>query len=338
MKLTWRRQRLRPKYRFQTSQGAVDEKETLVACLEHDGVTGSGEAAPSKLYGQTLESTEAAFERLADELGDDPFAIDAILSRCIARCDGQRAAIAAVDNALHDWVGKKLAVPVWRLLGLPRPRVQTVFTIGIADADETRKKVDEALADGFTALKVKVGTPNDCRTLELIRARFDGPLLLDANEAWSPETAAAHIRELARFRPTMIEQPLPQDDWRQFGALKGLDVAPIFADESCQRPADVVKLAGLVDGINVKFTKCGGLREALRMITLARGLNLRVMLGCFVSSSLAIAPGVAIAGLCDFADLDGALLLSNDPFEGVIAERGGILTLADRPGLGARPC
>lgn len=337
MKLTWRRQRLRPKYRFQTSQGAVDEKETLVVSLEHDGVTGLGEAAPSKLYAQTLETTEAALETLRGALGDDPYAIDAILTRCIECCDGQRAAIAALDSALHDWVGRKLAVPVWRLLGLPRPRVQTVFTIGIASADETRKKVDEALAEGFTALKVKVGTANDCRTLESIRARFDGPLLLDANEAWSPETAPANIRELARFRPTMIEQPLRKDDWRHFGALKDLNIAPIFADESCQRPADVVKLAGLVDGVNVKFTKCGGLREALRMITLARGLNLRVMLGCFVSSSLAIAPGLAIAGLCDFADLDGALLLSNDPFEGVIAERGGILSLADRTGLGVWP-
>lgn len=337
MNLTWRRQTLRPKYRFQTSQGGVEEKETVVVSFEHDGVIGLGEAAPSRLYGQTLATTEAALDRMSALLGDDAYAIDAIVARCVEACDGQRAAIAAVDSALHDWVGKKLGVPVWRLFGLSRPRVKTVFTIGIADEDETRKKVEEALADGFTALKVKVGTTDDHRTLSLIRARFDGPLLLDANEAWTLDEAPARIRALAEFRPTMIEQPLRQDEWRHFGSLKDLGVAPIFADESCQRPADVVKLAGLVDGVNVKFTKCGGLREALRMITLARALNLRVMLGCFVSSSLAIAPGVAIAGLCDFADLDGALLLANDPFEGVLAERGGILSLPDHPGLGVHP-
>lgn len=337
MKLTWQRQRLRPKYRFQTSQGAVDEKETIVVSLEHDGVTGLGEVAPSRLYGQTLETSEVALESLRGVLGDDPFAIDALVARCIECCDSQRAAIAAVDSAVHDWVGKKLGIPVWRLLGLARLTARTVFTIGISDEVETRQKLDEALGAGFTALKVKVGTPDDRRTLDIIRAKFDGPLFLDANEAWTPADASQRVRELAAYQPAMIEQPLNQHDWRHFGELKALGVAPIFADESCQRPADVVKLAGLVDGVNIKFTKCGGLREAQRMITLARGLNLRVMLGCFVSSSLAIAPGAAIAGLCDFVDLDGALLLAHDPFEGLLVQRGGLISPSDRPGLGVAP-
>ncbi|MBI5865646.1 MAG: dipeptide epimerase [Planctomycetes bacterium] len=337
MKFTWRRQALRPKYRFQTAQGGIDEKETIVVSLEHDGVVGLGEGVASRLYGQSLESTETALAGMRDMLGDDPFAIEPILARVIPRHDAQRAAIAALDSALHDWVGKRLNVPVWRLLGLSAPRVQTVFTIGIADADETRRKVDEALADGYSALKVKVGVDGDLRTLEYIRKQFNGPLLLDANEAWTVEDALRRVPDLAAFRPTMVEQPLRKDDWRNFGRIRDLGVAPIFADESCERPADVIKLNGLVDGVNVKFTKCGGLREALKMLTLARGLGLRAMLGCFVSSSLAIAPGVAIGGLFDFADLDGALLLGeNDTFAGIRAERGGVLSLAGGPGLGVR--
>lgn len=339
MKLTFRRQLLRPKYRFQTAQGGVDEKQTVVVSFEHDGLVGCGEAVPSRLYGQTLETTESTLAAIALEIERSevsPFAIEPILAGILKIHDSQRAAVAAVDSALHDWVAQRLGTPVWRLLGLAAPRVQTVFTIGIASLEETKRKVDEALGDGYQALKVKIGTPNDLETLDLIRGKFDGRLLLDANEGWTPENAAARIRDLARFRPAMIEQPLKKDQWRHFGPLRELGVAPLFADESCERPADVVKLAGLVDGVNVKFTKCGGIREAMKMLALARGLGMMAMVGCFVSSSLAIAPALAIAGLFDFADLDGALLLADDPFSGIRCERGGWLNIDESPGIGVR--
>jgi len=336
VKLTWHRQNLRLRHRFATSQYGVDEKETIVVELEHEGVTGYGEVAPSRLYGQTLESSEAALSGCARLLGDDPFALDTILRRLLDTWDGQRAAIAGVDSALHDWIAKRLGVPVWRLLGLKRPSVMTTMTIGVADADETRTKVDEALAAGFRALKVKVGTDDDLRTLEIVRAAFNGPLLLDANQGWDPADAARRIRELAQYRPAMIEQPLRRDDWRHLAELREIDVAPIYADESCERVADVVKLKDVVDGINIKFTKCGGIRAALEMIAVARALGLGVMLGCFACSGLAIAPALAIASLVDFVDLDGHLLLSDDPFPG-IACREGIETLPDTAGLGVRP-
>jgi L-alanine-DL-glutamate epimerase-like enolase superfamily enzyme len=205
MKLSRHRQRIRPRHRFATSQWAVDEKETIVIELEHDGVVGLGEVVPSALYGQSLESSEAALDALAPLLGDDPFALQAITHRLVGGFDGQRAAIAGVDAALHDWVGKRLGVPVWKLLGLDRPRKQTTFTIGVAELDDIRVKLEEALAAGFDALKVKVGVEHDHETLSIIREAFDGPLLLDANQAWEPREAPGRIKELVRYRPTMIE-------------------------------------------------------------------------------------------------------------------------------------
>lgn len=333
--LTWSRQTLRPRHRFATSQGGVSEKQTIVVRLSYEGVVGLGEVAPSKLYGQSLESSEAALAGMAGLLGDDPFRIESIVVDCLKHFDAQRAAVAAVDCALYDWVGKRLGQPVWRLLGLDRPSVRTTFTIGVAEPAETREKIDEALAAGFSALKVKVGVAHDHETLSMIRERFDGPLFLDANEAWSPDEARRRIPELAQYRPVMIEQPLVRADWQQLRGLRDLGVAPIFVDESCERPADVLRMAGYVDGINIKFTKCGGVREALRMVALARELGLKTMLGCFVTSSLAIAPALAIASLVDYCDLDGHLLLASDPFTG-IARDGSMISLGDSPGLGVR--
>lgn len=335
-RLTWQRQSLRLRHRFATSRGGVSEKQTLVVRLEYENIVGWGEAVPSPLYGQSLEATEAVLADVSVRLGDDPCRIETILADCIRRHDAQRAAIAAVDSALHDWMGRKLGQPIWRVLGLDRPCVTTTFTLGVADAGEMRAKLDEALAAGFTALKVKIGAANDHETLSLIRERFDGPLFLDANEAWSASQALERIPQLAQYRPMLIEQPLPRDQWRQLARLRELGVAPIYVDESCERPEDVLRLAGHVDGIVVKLTKCGGIREALRMFSLARMLGMRIMLGCFVSSSLAIAPALAIASLADACDLDGHLLLADDPFTG-IAWQGGRLSLEDVPGLGVRP-
>lgn len=337
MRLAWRRQKLRLRHRFATSRGGIDEKETIVVELEHAGITGLGEIAPSTLYGQSLESCETSLAAAGERIGDDPFQIHPIVARLIEQFDHQRAAVAGLDAALHDWVGKRLGIPVWRLLGLSPPRQRTSFTLGATEsADELRAKLREALDAGFDLLKVKVGTPDDARTLEIVRESYRGPLLLDANEAWSPAEARRAIRELERFQPTVIEQPLHRRDDAALPELRRLGVAPIVVDESCQRPTDVPRLHGLVDGVNIKFTKCGGVCEALRMITLARGLGMRVMLGCFVSSSLAIAPALAIASLVDFADLDGHLLLAEDPYEG-IERQGGELSLADIPGLGVAP-
>ena len=336
MKLAHHRIAIRPRHRFATSQGGVDEKDVIIVAIEHEGVTGMGEVVPTALYGQSLEASEAALEGARQHLGDDPFAIGPIVDRLIANFDGQRAAVAAIDSALHDWCGKKLGVPVWKLLGLSQPSVRTTFTIGIAEPDLIRVKVREALDAGFDALKIKVGTVDDDENLAFIRDLFDGPLYLDANTAWSPGEAVERVQSLAKYRPTLIEQPLSAGDWKHMAELRKLNVAPIFADESCERPADVLRLHGYVDGVNIKFTKCGGIREAMRMVTLARACGMQIMLGCFVCSGLAIAPALTIASLVDHSDLDGHLLLAEDPFEG-LTRSGGIIGLPDRPGLGVAP-
>ncbi len=341
MRLSWGRRSVRTRARFATARGGITEREVLDVALEHDGLAGLGEAVPSRLYGQSIEASEAALAEFAEHLGDDPHDIHRVVERCIATRDGQRAAIAALDSALHDWVGKRHGLPVWRLLGLPRPCVRTTLTIGVAEPAEVRAKIAEATAAGFRAIKAKVGVDHDHETLRVIREVFDGPLLLDANEAWDASgraggEAAARIRGLAPFRPALIEQPVPREQTPQLATLRELGVAPIFADESCERPADVVRLRGLVDGVNIKLTKCGGVREALRMIELARALELGVMLGCFVSTSLAIAPALAIASLADWVDLDGHLLIADDPYTGIVCD-GGSLSLSAMPGLGVGP-
>lgn len=336
MILRSRRQPIRPKYAFATSQGVTIEKQTIIVEFEHEGVVGLGEIAPSTTYGQTLESSEEVVACADELIGEDPFAIESIVAALIGAFDGQRAAIGGIESALYDWAGKRLGAPVYRLLGLPCPEVATTLTIGVADASEIAEKVEAAVRDGFKLLKVKVGTEHDERTLAIVRERFGGPLLLDANQAWSPDEAADRIRALAKFRPSMIEQPLARGQEAHLPALRELGVAPIFVDESCERPADVVRLRDAVDGINIKMTKCGGIREALRMIHLARAFEMHVMLGCFVASSLAVAPALAIASQVDFVDLDAGLLLAWDPFDG-IEYADGRIRLTDAPGLGVRP-
>lgn len=333
MQLRWRRHTLHCRHRFATARGGIDEKQVLFVELEHQGIVGHGECVPSALYGQSLESSEQALAGLADLLADDPLAIEPILRNAVQQHGQQRAAIAALDGALHDWAGQRLDLPVWRLLGLSRPAARTTFTIGVASPDEVRTKTAEAVAEGYDALKVKVGVASDQENLAIIREQFAGPLLLDANEAWQPDEAADRIRALAPFRPTLIEQPLSRGQEAACAPLRALGVAPIFVDESCQRPQDIAGLVGHVDGINIKLTKCGGIREALRMIWTARALGLGVMLGCFVSSSLAIAPALTIASLVDYCDLDGHLLLADDPYRG-IERTGSRLSLSDAPGLG----
>jgi L-alanine-DL-glutamate epimerase-like enolase superfamily enzyme len=336
MNLSWRTMRLRPKYRFATSRGGIDERCTMVVELEHDGIVGLGEVVPSALYGQSIESAEAALGRCDELLGDDLFAIEPILARLIDEFDDQRAVIAAIDSALYDWAGKKLGVSCRRLLGLAPARTRTTYTIGVASVDECREKLRDALDRGFDAIKVKVGSDHDAQTLDTIRALFDGPLIMDANSAWSAAEAPDRIRALAAYQPALIEDPVRREEWQAMRELRGLGVAPIFADETCERPADVVRLREHVDGVNIKLPKCGGMREALSAITLARAFGLKVMLGCFVSSSLAIAPSLTIASLTDFADLDGHELLAEDPYSGIDRD-GGFIEIKDRPGLGITP-
>ena len=249
---------------------------------------------------------------------------------------GQYAAKAAVDIALHDWAGQKLGTPVYRLFGLdPSDTPVTTFSIGIDTPEVTREKVREAAP--FPVLKIKVGLDTDEPTLEAVRSVTKKPLRVDANEGWKDkDLALRRIKWLETQNVELIEQPMPAAMLDEQRWLHSRVSMPIFADESCLRLADIPRIAGAYDGINVKVDKAGGLLAALRMIDAARAHDLKVMLGCMVSSSVAITAAAHLSPLVDYADLDGNLLVSNDPYSGVTVKEGK-LVLPDGPGLGLTP-
>jgi L-alanine-DL-glutamate epimerase-like enolase superfamily enzyme len=310
-----------------------DEVNRIMVEIEHDGIVGRGEAAPTPFYHQSLDTVDATLRQVGPLLGPDPFQIGPIVDRLLDRFDDQRAAVAAVDEALHDWVGQKLGVPVWRLLGLDGAQCPpTSMTVGIAELDLIARKTREAA--GFHIIKVKVGTPDDEAILATVRENAPhARLRVDANCGWSAEEAVDRIRALQRFELEMIEQPIAPG---QYDALRRITQAagpPVITDEDSSRPADVVKLAGVASGINIKLSKCGGIRQAFDMIRLARHLGLQVMLGCMVETCVGVSAIAQLAPLADYVDLDGHLLLADDPFTGPVL-RDGIVSPPDRPGLG----
>jgi L-alanine-DL-glutamate epimerase-like enolase superfamily enzyme len=245
---------------------------------------------------------------------------------------GNAAAKAALDMALYDLVGKLTGQPVYRLLGLnPERTPVSSFTIGIDTPERMADKAKEA--KDFPILKVKVGTDQDLEIIRAIRDVTSATLYVDANTAWTPREAIRKITELAEYGIEFVEQPVAPEDLDGLRLIRENVPVPIIADESCVTFSDVARVAGCVDGINIKLMKCGGLTEAIRMIHAARALNLRVMIGCMIESSLAITAAAHLTPLVDYADLDGPLLIADDPFQGVRYDHGK-LVLPDRPGLG----
>jgi L-alanine-DL-glutamate epimerase-like enolase superfamily enzyme len=244
------------------------------------------------------------------------------------------AAKAAVDMALYDLLASEMGVPLWRLLGLdPNRTPVTSFTIGLADLDVMMRKVEEA--SDFPLLKVKLNTDADVHVIEAIRAKTTQRIRVDANCAWTPEEAVGVIKKLEGLGVEMIEQPVAREDLEGLKYVRENVDVPVFADESVMVASDVPRLAGVVDGINIKLMKCGGISEALRMIHTARAVGLKIMIGCMIESSIAITAAAHMTPLVDAADLDGNLLLREDPFKGVRVEKGK-LVLPVGPGLGVR--
>jgi L-alanine-DL-glutamate epimerase-like enolase superfamily enzyme len=320
---------------FKISRGTEQRlARNLLVEVEHGGVTGIGEAGPdsSGYYGETRATMQAAIDEFAPVLGDDPMLIEDILS-ALDTClhHGHSAAKSALDMALYDLVGKSLGIPVYRLFGLnPVSTPVSSFTISI---DTPKVMAERAASANYPVLKIKLGTGNDVEIVRAIRDATSATLRVDANAAWSPKEAIQTIEAIAPYGIELVEQPVAADD---LGGLKQVtqhSPVPIIADESCRTPVDVPKVSDCVDGINIKLAKCGGLRNALKMIHIARAHHLKVMLGCMVSSSLAITAAAHLTPLVDFADLDGPLLLADDPFLGVGFSEGKIL-LPDSPGLG----
>jgi L-alanine-DL-glutamate epimerase-like enolase superfamily enzyme len=316
---------------FGIARGSRTTQAVVQVELEHDRLIGRGEAAPVYYRGETVETATAFLAEASTRLGDDPFAIEDTLGGL----DGDAAGRAALDAALHDWVGRRLGVPVWRLLGLSRRAAPTSYTIGIDTLEGTRGRARRA--SGFGALKVKVGGPEDLARVEAVRAESDARLRVDANEGWTLEQAREIVPALAELGVELVEQPFPADDLDSFRALRELETRPpVVVDEGCHDLSDVAPCAGYADAINVKLAKCGGLREAVRMVHAARALGLRAMLGCMIESELGIAPAAQIASLFDWVDLDGHLLLADRPFTGLELVDGRVLP-GRAPGLGVEP-
>jgi L-alanine-DL-glutamate epimerase-like enolase superfamily enzyme len=319
---------------FVIARGTEEVNEVLWVELRQDGVVGRGEAAPIARYGESAHSALAYAEECGSELGDDPFALEEIMEKLPRR---EFAARAAIDAALHDLQGKLVGRPVYQLLGLRRIGPPTSWTIWLGDPDDMARRA-ERVAGRFRRLKLKLGG-EDGRDVERVRAVREVagavPLQVDVNEAWRLDEALEALPQLASLGVEYCEQPLPAGD---VGGpeLKRRSPVPIYVDEDCHTLADLAACAERAHGVNVKLAKSGGIREAVRMVHAARALELGCMLGCMIESGLGIAAGAHVASLFDHVDLDGNLLLAEDPWPGVQLVDG-VQAPADLPGLGVSP-
>jgi L-alanine-DL-glutamate epimerase-like enolase superfamily enzyme len=311
-----------------------------VRVTDGEGNEGWGEAAATPFYGETVETVAAAlpvYQRALEAAGEtDPWALERV-DRALELALGRNpSARVAISTAMHDLVGKRAGLPVWKLWGLdPADAPRSSFTIGIDETEVMRAKVREAAA--YPILKIKVGTPRDEEILAMIRDEAPGKTVrVDANTAWSAREAVAALPMLEAYGVELLEQPVAKADVAGLAEVRRRSRIPVVADESCETAADVAKLVGAVDAVNVKLAKCGSLREAHRIVHAARAHGMRVMLGCMIESSIGIAAAVQLAPLMDYVDLDGAALLARDPFAGPGLEADGALRFNDAPGLGLR--
>ena len=307
--------------------------------IEYEGLTGYGEASmPPYLQKElgTLESVQAFLKRVQDIIGefDDPFKLEEILARIDSMSQSDAAAKAAVDIALHDLVGKMLGAPWYKIWGFDAAKApSTTFTIGIDTPDVVRAKTKEC-AEKFNILKVKLGRDNDKEMIETIRSVTNLPIAIDANQGWKDKKYALDMIHWLNERGiVMIEQPMPKTQIDDIAWVTEHSPLPMFADESIQRLSDVAAQKGVFSGINIKLMKCTGMREAWKMLNLARALDMKVMIGCMTETSCACSAAAQLSPAVDFADLDGNLLIANDRFKGMEVV-GGKITIPDLPGIG----
>jgi L-alanine-DL-glutamate epimerase-like enolase superfamily enzyme len=329
--------RLRLRHTWTTTMSSSEYRDSLHLRYTRDGVTGRGEGAPIVRYKENAAGAQQAVASMQELLtSSDPWQFRKLMAEIFRRVEGQFAAKAAIDIALHDWIGQKLGVPLYRYFGLdPRDTPLTTFSIGIDTPEVTRQKVREA--EPFPILKIKVGLETDEATIDAVRSATKKPLRVDANEGWKDkEEAVRKINWLESQGVEFVEQPMPAAMFEEIRWVRSRVHIPILADEACLHLADIPRLAEAYDGVNIKLMKAGGLLEAMRMIELARSLKMQTMLGCMIESSIGVTAAAHLSPLVDYADLDGNLLIANDSYSGVRVERGKLI-LPDRPGLGLLP-
>ncbi|UCB53010.1 MAG: dipeptide epimerase [Candidatus Zixiibacteriota bacterium] len=331
MNLAYHTVDLKLRHPFRIARSVTQLKKNVIVRIDE----GIGEAAPSEYYGENAETVIQCLEKVKDQLGDDPFQIESILSNLSEKISRNFSAKAAIDMALHDLVAKRLDIPVYQLLGLNGsvPLV-TSYTIGIDTLVKMKEKTRQA--GDFLVYKVKVGVENDVDMVKAVREVTDAKIRVDANAGWSADEALEKISQLKEYDIEFVEQPIDPKDKSGLKRIRQQAGIPIIIDEHLMTSTDIPNSVGCCDGINIKLAKCGGIREALRMIHVARAHGLKVMLGCMIESSVGIAAAAHLGSLVDFLDLDGNLLVANDPFEGLKLDKGK-LHLSNLPGLGIIP-
>ncbi|MCQ2119380.1 MAG: twin-arginine translocation signal domain-containing protein [Bacteroidales bacterium] len=334
MRLSFEPYELQLKHTFTVASYSRKTTPDVQVRIDFEGLTGYGEASMPPYLGQTVESVSAFLSKVDLGQFNDPCRLDDILSYIDGINEGDTAAKAAVDIALHDLAGKIMGQPWYRIWGLsPEKAPDTTFTIGIDTPDVVREKTKEC-ADKFNILKVKVGLDNDKEMIETIREITDLPIAVDANQGWKDrQQALDEIFWLQEHGIVMVEQPMPKERLDDNAWITENSPLPIFADEAIQRLKDIPSIKGAYSGINIKLMKCTGMREAWKMLNYARAEGMKVMVGCMTETSCAVSAAAQLSPAVDFADLDGNLLISNDRFEGMTVVDGKI-TLPERPGIG----
>ena len=335
MKIKTRKYDLKLHHPFGLAGSTSTVRRVVFTELTCNGVKGIGEAAPSKYYGENHDAVIKAVEKHASEIADgDVYYVRTIMEGITAAGDASGSARALFDMALFDLIGKMLGIPLYKLFGMkPRDDVETSYTIGIDTIDVMLQKVAEA--SDYPILKIKMGrnVEQDIEVIREIRRNFDRRIRVDANGGWCFDDAKKCIPVLADLGVEYVEQPLAMGELQKTAQLTKWSPLPIFVDEDVHTSKDIPLLADVCHGVNFKLMKCGGIVEALRMIELAKSFGLKLMLGCMVESSLAITAGAHIGCCFDYLDLDGNLLIENDPCDGVKTIMGRMI-LPDRPGLG----
>lgn len=335
MKFSFKPYTLELKHVFTVAVNTRTTTPVMLTEIEYDGIKGYGEASMPPYLGESQETATKFLSKVNLGQFDDPFEIEKILEYVDSIDEKNTAAKASVDIALHDLVGKLLGKPWYKIWGFDKSKTPyTTFTIGIDKPDVVRQKVKEA--EEFKILKVKLGKENDREMIETIRSVTDKPLTADANQGWKDKHYALEmIQWLHEQNVLYIEQPLPKEMIEENAWITEHSPIPVLGDESIQRIPDLIKMKDVYSGVVVKLMKCTGMREAYKMINLAKSLGLKVMLGCMTETSCAISAAAQLSPEADWADLDGNLLIKNDPYEGVRVIDGKI-TLNDYPGIGLK--
>lgn len=333
MKLTFKPYTLQLKHQFTIATNSRTTTPVVLTQIEHEGIVGFGEASMPPYLGETHESVLNFLSQVNLSKFSDPFQLEEILDYVDNIMPFNTAAKASVDIALHDLVGKLLNKPWFKIWGYNKSKTPfTTFTIGIDSEEIIKQKVNEAAE--FKLLKIKVGSKDDKNLISTIRKITDKIIAVDANQGWKDkEFALDMIFWMNEMNVKLVEQPMPKTQLDDLAWLTEKSPLPIFADEGVQRLNDVVKAKGVYSGINIKLMKCTGLREAHKMLNLANALGLEVMIGCMTETSCAISAASQLSPQVSWADLDGNLLISNDPFEGTKIVDGRIL-INDKPGIG----